>query len=193
MEKLIIGLVGPIASGKGIISEYLLQNGFTVVRLSDSIRDEAVKRKLEVTRDNLQNIGNDLRQKYGNQILAERTLQKFENSEQPICIDGVRNPGEVNYIKDHGGIIVGITAPEKLRLSWYLLRSKDRGEDGASEETFNISNNRDLGLGEADNGQQVSKCLELSNYTLENNSTKEHLIESFKKNISEKKDLNLSR
>ena len=180
MNKIIIGLVGPIASGKGILSEYLSQQGFIVEKLSDRIREETAKRGLEVNRKHLQDVGNDLRKVYGSQILAELTLKKNSENIYPICIDGVRNPGEVDFIKKNGGMVIGINAPKELRLVWYLERAGKREEDGASVESFNIANDRDLGLGEASNGQQVGECLKMSDYVIENIGTPEELIETLR-------------
>ncbi len=55
--QIVIGLVGPIASGKGTISEYLKSQGFVYFSLSDVVREETVARGLEMSRKNLQDVG----------------------------------------------------------------------------------------------------------------------------------------
>ena len=177
MQKIIIGLVGPIASGKGIISDYLKDRGFLFEKLSDRLRDECIKRGLMVNRKNLQDVGNELRESHGSHILAQLTLEKYFGSGLPICIDGVRNPGEMDFIKNSGGLIIAITAPEELRMKWYLERSKLRREDGATARDFIEANDRDLGKNESQNGQQVELCIKNSDYVIENIGTKEDLIE----------------
>ena len=67
---MIIGVTGFLASGKGVFSNILKQKGFIVYSCSDEIREECKKRNIELTRDNLQKIGNDLRVKYGSNILG---------------------------------------------------------------------------------------------------------------------------
>ncbi len=58
---MIIGLVGRNAAGKGEAANYLKSKGFVYYSLSDAIREEAAKRGLEHSRDNLINLGNELR------------------------------------------------------------------------------------------------------------------------------------
>ena len=178
MERLIIGLVGPIASGKGFLASHLQELGFFYTSLSDRVRDEARSKNIELTRENLQNIGNNLRETYGSQILAERTALLLSSSDKTIVIDSIRNPAEIEYLRKVLNIkILGITAPEATRLEWYMARAKERNEDGATAVDFQKSNERDLGGGENNSGQQVKKCLEIADYIIENYGSKEQLIE----------------
>lgn len=180
MDRIIVGLVGPIASGKGIVSEYLSKNGFIFEKLSDRVREETLRRGLELTRKNLQDVGNNLRETFGNHILVDLTLLKHLEGDRPICIDGIRNPGELEFLRQSKGLVIGITAPTDLRLKWYLERSKERGEDESSETSFVAANNRDMGIGEGGSGQQVARCLERSDIVIENIGTKEELTETIK-------------
>ena len=68
---MIIGLTGKNASGKGEVANYLKTKGFVYYSLSDVLREEATKRGLEHTRDNLINLGNELRKKYGANYLDQ--------------------------------------------------------------------------------------------------------------------------
>ncbi|MCX5704308.1 MAG: hypothetical protein NT066_07480, partial [Candidatus Omnitrophica bacterium] len=67
---MIIGLTGRMCSGKGVIKDYLEKKGFRYTTFSDVVRAEAVKRGIEIKRKNLQDLGNDLRQKEGAGIWA---------------------------------------------------------------------------------------------------------------------------
>ena len=157
MKRIVIGLVGPIASGKGFLGEYLSRHGFFYISTSDRVRDEADRRGVSKIRKNLQDIGNELRQKFGVTVLVERCLALIPAEIENVLIDRMRNPGEVRYVKEQlGGQIIGVDAPAELRLKWYLGRAKKRGEDGVSEADFWRANNRDLGVGENSSGQQGS-------------------------------------
>ncbi|MCB9813380.1 MAG: AAA family ATPase [Pseudomonadales bacterium] len=169
--KIIIALVGPIASGKGTISEFLKSKGFKYFSLSDVVRNEAQARGLAMTRKNLQDVGNDLRESFGGAVLVEKIANEIKKHDL-VVIDGVRNPQEVVTIKDSlGGKIVHISAYKNRRLERYIERAKVRGEDSASASKFKQVDARDLGVGEDGNGQQVSECLELADYKLVNNSS----------------------
>ncbi len=172
MNRIVIGLVGPIASGKGFLGEYLRRNGFFYTSTSDRVREEASRRGLSKVRENLQNIGNELRTTFGAPVLVERCLELIPDEAGLIVIDGMRNPGEVRFVKEQmGGSIIGVDAPAELRLKWYLGRGKRRGEDGISEEDFWRANNRDLGRGENSLGQQGSATFLMSDRVIFNDGS----------------------
>lgn len=181
-----IALVGPIASGKGVIADYLVNKGFGYIKLSDILREELVQSGKQVTRESLQDYGNSLRQKYGGNILAKKAIKKFIGAETSVVIDGVRNPSEVAYLKRVVcATVIGVDADDDIRLERYLRRSVARGEDGLTAKDFYKANDRDLGIGESFSGQQVAKCLLMADINLRNNSTPEDLIRQFEERLSE--------
>src|SRR5215472_3909944 len=91
---MLIGLTGRNASGKGEVARYLQRKSFYYYSLSDAIRDEIRSRGEEPTRERLIIVGNELRQRYGSSILAERVLAKIEDDKHYV-IDSIRNPAEV--------------------------------------------------------------------------------------------------
>ncbi len=172
MNRLIIGLVGPISSGKGILGEYLRGHGFFYTSTSNRVREEAGRRKLPMIRKNLQNVGNDLRRSEGVAVLVERSLPLIPDWSTKIVIDGIRNPGEALFVKEKlGGIIIGVDAPAELRLKWYLERAGKRGEDEVSLEDFRRANDRDLGFGEEAFGQQGKETFALVDFVVNNDGT----------------------
>ena len=94
---MIIGLTGKNASGKGEVADYLQKKGFIYYSLSDELREEATKRNLEHTRNNLINLGNELRQQHGPQYLAELINNKIKNNKD-FVIDSIRNPFEAEEL-----------------------------------------------------------------------------------------------
>ena len=169
--KIVIGLVGPIASGKGTISDYLQSLGFKYYSLSNVVREETQNRGLEMTRKNLQDIGNDLRETFGGAVLVEKLIDRIKK-EDFVVIDGVRNPNEIQAIKTQlNGKIVNISAHKNQRVERYLERAKQRGEDTASASSFQKIDARDLGQGESKSGQQVQACIDLADFTLKNNGS----------------------
>ncbi len=182
--QIVIGLVGPIASGKGTISEYLKSQGFRYFSLSEVVREETVARRLEMTRQNLQDVGNDLRETFGGAVLVYRLAERIRK-EDFVVIDGIRNPEEIYAIKKQfGGKIITISAYKNRRVERYLERAKVRGEDTASVASFKKIDERDLGKGEGSHGQQVQACIDLADFTLKNNGT----IEEFHQDCKEMLD-----
>ena len=74
---MIIGLTGKNGAGKTEVSQYLVSRGFEYHSLSDEIREEVKKRGMEITRDVLTEVGNELRSQFGAGVLAERVLRRL--------------------------------------------------------------------------------------------------------------------
>lgn len=172
MRPVVIGLVGPISSGKGFLGVYLASRGFFYISTSDRVREEVDRRGLSRARESLQDVGNQLRASLGSAILVERCLSLIPEGTDMVVIDGIRNPGEALFVKEElGGVIVGVDAPVKLRLKWYLDRAMSRGEDGVTEADFWRANKRDLGDGEDSLGQQGAATLAMSDWLVVNDGT----------------------
>ena len=75
----IIGLVGPIACGKGVVADYLKKQGYSSISLSSLLHDELKKRGVtSFTRTTLQDLGDELRKKEGDGVLARRAMQQLK-------------------------------------------------------------------------------------------------------------------
>src|SRR6185312_6095018 len=102
MEKKVIAVVGPIASGKGALISLLEEKGYTKISLSDVVREKAKSWGLELTRKNLQDVGDTLRKNFGGSFLAEVVTHTVQHSpDKKYVIDSVRNPAELSYLKEH--------------------------------------------------------------------------------------------
>jgi len=130
--RLIVGLTGPNAAGKGETARYLVSRGLAYHSLSDIIREEAERRGLPPTRENLIEIGNDLRRKSGPGALAEQTLARLGGRD---VVDSIRNPAEIETLRrDPAFVLMMVDAPLEIRFA----RSRDRARpgDGTTLEEF---------------------------------------------------------
>ena len=75
---MIIGLTGPLGSGKGVIAAHLQELGFKYYSLSNTVREEAKLRNIKFTRENLQKLGNLLREEFGVGVWAIKTMEKID-------------------------------------------------------------------------------------------------------------------
>src|SRR5690349_7206564 len=113
--QMLIGLTGRNAAGKGEVARYLQRKSFYYYSLSDAIRDEIRSRGDEPTRERLIIVGNELRQRYGSKILAERILEKIEDDKHYV-IDSIRNPAEVDAFRAAKHFkLIRIEAPAEIR------------------------------------------------------------------------------
>ncbi len=170
---MIIGITGPIASGKSVLVEMLIEKGFTYFGLSDEVRDEARKAGIAIERKALQDYGNSMREKFGNDYWAKRIIAKV-NPEKNYIIDGIRNPGEVEALRKLGSfVLIGISAPIERRLTW--IKNRNHDSDPKTIDEIMAMEARDRGVGEAGHGQQSGKCYEMADVFIENNGTFEEL------------------
>lgn len=169
---MIIGLTGRIAAGKGYVVAYLLEKSFKYTTLSQLIRDELSRRGLEVTRKNLQDIGNEVREKEGATAWIKRLVQNLKENENYI-VDGIRNPGEINELKKHKDFfLIALDAPQLTRFERVVQRNK--ASDPKTWEGFLEMDTRDFG---EDNplGQQVGKCMQVADFHIMNDLSVEEL------------------
>ena len=177
-QRLLIGLIGPIAAGKGEVAKYLEKDGFSTFTLSDQVREEARRRGIsEPTRKDLQNLGNELRKTFGEEILARRALVEIEQGGVLLAvIGGIRNPAEVCYLKHQGRFfLVGVTAPQRIRFE--RTHGRSRSNNSRTWEEFLDADSRDLGAGAVNHKQNVQACLALADFTIDNHGSKGELYE----------------
>lgn len=183
----IIGLTGPICSGKNEVLKILEARGFKGYKFSDAISKEISERGQPITRKLQQNIGNELRQSQGPDYWAKKLLKLAqEEGADLIAVDGIRNPWEAEYLKSQGALIIAVDADYEVRKKRFLDRSKP--SDPKTEEEFNQIEQRDRGINEADFGQQTTLAMNLADVKIINNwNTPEPLqkkLEEFINNLS---------
>jgi dephospho-CoA kinase len=169
---MIIGLTGKNAAGKGEILKYLVGRGFIGYSLSDALREEATKQVLEHSRDNLIKLGNQMRGKYGNGILASKINEKInddrKNGTENFVIDSIRNPGEIEELrKNKDFILIGVHTDAKIRFN----RLIKRGREGDSKNFEEFLEHEKKENNNAGSGQQLDKCLEMSDKIISSNGT----------------------
>ena len=169
----IIGLTGTNSSGKGEAANFFRQSGFSYFSLSDIIRDELSREQQEITRDNLIQKGNQLREKHGADILARRVMEKVEGN---AVIDSIRNLFEINYLrKQEGFILLAIDAPVEIRYT--RAKKRGRNESATTLEEFIAKEEEEMGQGEK--GQQLEASMQAADYRV----TNEGSLEDFYKKL----------
>lgn len=184
---LTLGVVGQIASGKGVLVNWLTGHlGFVSFSLSSIVHAELEKKgKAKFTRQTLQDVGDELRREYGDDVLAQRIIKAInEQKKDRIVIEGIRNPGEIEFLKKNSNfILIGVKANRELRFKRVLSRGKKW--DPKNYEEFLKVDRRDLGVGQKKSGQQVGKCLAYCDYVLTNNKDVGDYEKKIKKIIKE--------
>jgi len=180
MSFLVVGLAGTIAGGKGAVREILEKNYDSAsFSLSDAIRDEARKRRLETNRDNLIAIGNELRSKEGPDALAVRISKKvdLEKGKGVMIVDSIRAPGEINFLKGKYKdkcLILFIDAPVEMRYERAVARSRE-GENKLPFNEFKRQDDEGLGKNQPAWGNNLTECRRIADFVIINKETKEEL------------------
>lgn len=184
MNKIVLGLVGELAGGKGTITDYLKEkHGAASFRFSDPLRESLEIYDLETSRENMQNISTILRENFGENLLAKAMAKKArESDENLIIIDGVRRFTDIeNLTKLPEFHLVFITADNKTRYERYIKRNENPGDDSVTMEEF-----EKMQTAEAD--QQIPEVGKQAEFTIKNNGTFDELyrqIEEILEKINE--------
>jgi len=125
-NSLLIGITGGFGSGKSTASSLFELKGFMKITLSSFLEEEAKKRSFKkITREILQDIGNEWRKNFGHGILAGKAVDYIKRDPsagsgqakiKKAVIDGIRNTGEVERLrKEKNFILLGFVADKKNR------------------------------------------------------------------------------
>lgn len=172
---MIIGLVGKNGSGKGEVANFLTSIGFIYHSLSDIVREQLKNRDLEITRENLIEIGTEMRRQFGPSVLAERVLEKLDPDKNYV-IDSIRNPFEAKALKKKSNFrLVNVVADEQIRFE--RVKARNRENDPQTLEEFRRLESAEMTRDDPSR-QQLSATEELADVDLENNGTIRELHEA---------------
>lgn len=160
--KLVLGVTGPNAAGKGEVSDYLRSQGFAVHSLSDIVREESASRGFPPERVHLIRIGTMLREEGGPGVLAERLIPRLGARD---VVDSIRNPAEVERLRAVPGfVLLGVDASAALRFARSLGRARpgDPQSLGEFEERERQENSANPA------GQQLQATIALADRVIEN-------------------------
>lgn len=166
-----IGITGNNGGGKDTFANYLVSNkGFIHISLSDFIRDETLKRGLELSRNNFHDVGNQMRQNFGPDVLARRALEKMNGGRANYALTSIRNPFEVRALQEGGNfVLVAVDAPVELRFNRIIERNRKNEKEIISLEEFKRFEENEL-QSESTSSQQIGECIKMARFTVSNDS-----------------------
>jgi dephospho-CoA kinase len=146
-ERIILGVAGMPGAGKGTVREIFQKMGYTVVVMGDEIREEAKRRKVKPTPENLGMIMLKLREEEGPAAVAKRCIPKMEEVKEKVVVEGIRSLHEVDEFKKHfpNFTLIAIHASPETRFR--RLFQRKRSDDPKHWETFRERDLRELSVG----------------------------------------------
>ena len=172
---MIICLTGLPGSGKTVSAKIFKINGFKVIGMSLEIKQLMKKQNIEINNKNLRNFSNELRKKYGNEIVAKLTvkraraiLKKGEKQKVKLLIEGIRSLQEIRYFKKLFKKIYVIAVISNQKIRYERISKRARKDDTKSYKDFLWREDKELKWG-------VEDSIKSADILIFNNSTKKEL------------------
>jgi len=162
LSKLIVCLTGMPGAGKSTIANGLKSKGYEIINMGDAIREEAKKRNIEPSSQNLGKIMLELREKNGPGAVAELIQNQIKNSSSNvIVIDGIRSNEEIQVLRKFGTVkLLSIHASTDTRYSFLIERG--RSDDPQTRDNFDERDVREIKVG-------ISTPIALADESISNN------------------------
>lgn len=127
----VIALSGPRCCGKSTIAQHLVErHGFVRIAFADALREIAQLARDDLSNDRmyLANLGSKLRELQAN-FLIDVMRTKIAQSKQPVVIEDIRFPAEIEFCKSIDAVTIRLEIPEQTQYERLLSRDGKFGED----------------------------------------------------------------
>ncbi len=171
MDRIIIGLVGELASGKDTVADHLKEKyGSETISFSKSLRDILDRLFLPQTRQNMANLGIDLRARFGQDLLAKVIAEEIKASDKKMaCLPNVRLESDIVYLKEIPGFfLVSVNTEAQTRYNRLIGRNQNPDDKTKTWEEF-------LADSELSTEIQIRDLIPTCKYHLDNNGNFESL------------------
>jgi dephospho-CoA kinase len=170
--KTVIGIIGPIGSGKDTAAEYLHKKlGIPFYQISSVLKDICHDRGIAPSRENLIELGTTLASQHGDSYLARYLLDRASDVS---LIVGMRQLGQVDYLRQNSRLtLIAINASAPIRYKRAMLRGK-LGE----AKTLEAFKRLEIKENSPPRVQRLFECMRRADYTVVNNGQK---IDLFRK------------
>jgi dephospho-CoA kinase len=162
-KPIIVGLAGTHASGKDTLADYLVDKyNLFHVSTGDLVREEAMRKYGSIERPVLYKTANEIRNTRGHGALGHMAKELYDTVREKhpngLVVSGFRAVAEAQAVKDEGGILLFVDAPERTRyerlvsrgrveegvLSFEEFKKREDDENGKVEQAFNILAIKDI-------------------------------------------------
>lgn len=173
----IIGITGTLGSGKGTIVDYLIkEKGYTHYSVRAFIAEEITKRGMEVNRDTLTSVANDMRANHSPSYIIDMLYQRAHEAGHDAVIESIRSLGEIAALRAKDSFyLFAVDADQRARYQRIKQRSSET--DHIDFETFKMNEEREMSNTDP-NKQNLSGCIAQADFVFRNDGTVEELYNS---------------
>lgn len=185
---MIIGITGTIGAGKDTLME-LLKNeyGFKHFSVRGYLTEKLQEEGEEVTRTNMTNLANRLREANHPAFLAEELFNIAKQAGGNAVIESIRTPGEIEFLKDHADFkLFAVDADPNLR--YERVRDRMSVTDRIDFNTFMAEEQREMSNSDP-HMQNIAACIRVADYKFRNNASVEMMYKKVRKVLET--DLNI--
>ncbi len=165
----VIGFCGLPGSGKSSALIAVEDLGI-IITMGDVIRKEAINKNIEPNNENLGKIAKELRERGGDAIVAEKSVEMIKNqTNKVIFVDGIRSLSEIEVFRRYWKFpVIAIETSDYLR--YKRIKKRARSDDSKTLIEIMKRDKRELGFG-------LKEVINKANYKIMNDSSKEELKE----------------
>lgn len=129
----LVAIVGMCGSGKSVLADALVAEGYGYLRFGQIVMDEIKKRGLEVLEQNERAVREEIRQEYGMAAMAILNIPKFNEllEKGDVVGDGMYSWDEYKILKEKYGdhfFVVAVYAPPQTRYERLEKRFSDKDD-----------------------------------------------------------------
>lgn len=179
----IIGITGTNSAGKGTIVNILKEDfDFEHFSVREYLTEQLRSRGLDINRENMRDLANNLREKYGPGYIVTELYKKAKETKTASVIESIRCVGEVEELRKLPEFtLIGVDADPKIRYKRAVLRGTET--DKLSFEDF-ISIEKTEMESDDKGKQNLKKCIQISDIVFLNNGTIEELEDKVKEYLT---------
>ncbi len=165
---IIIGITGTLGAGKGTIVDYLTkQKNFAHYSVRQYLIEEMKRLGMPNNRDSMTVLANRLRAENSPSFITDELFKEaFANGKNAI-IESIRTPGEIESLRTKGRFyLFAVDADSETRYRRIVGRASET--DNISYDTFLANEAREMNSDDP-NKQNLKKCIEMADFTFDNN------------------------
>lgn len=169
---MIVGIGGTLGAGKGTVVEYLIAKEFKHYSGSGKLREILEERGVKVDRDAYSKLADEIRGE--DPMGLSKIIWKQYESDSPknAVFEALHEPAEAQFIRDKGGVVLGVDAPMEIRYERISGRGSEK--DNVSFEDF-----KRLAIYEEEGGgtHNIRAVISMADHVIQNEGTLEELHE----------------